>query len=144
MPCWSGISAPAASAWVSCAASASSASALAWTIAHDAHNVAVVGMSDDDMRVAVERLAERGGGIVAVDHGLVRASPPPIAAPPFSTSSLEEVIAGSRARATRLRTTSAAASTCSTRPSSRSVISTKLTDRGLVDVDAFGTARPQV
>ena len=31
-------------------------------------------MTDEDMRVAVERLAEQGGGIVAVDHGLVAQS----------------------------------------------------------------------
>ena len=44
--------------------------ALASTVAHDAHNLVVVGMSDDDMAVAVARLAELGGGIVAVDGGV--------------------------------------------------------------------------
>ena len=37
------------------------------SVAHDAHNIVVVGMSDREMAFAVERLAELGGGIVAVD-----------------------------------------------------------------------------
>jgi len=45
--------------------------ALASTVAHDAHNIVVVGMDDDDMTRAVERLGELGGGIVVVDGGEV-------------------------------------------------------------------------
>ncbi len=45
--------------------------ALASTIAHDAHNVVVVGTDDRDMAVAVSRLAEIGGGQVAVAGGKV-------------------------------------------------------------------------
>ena len=41
--------------------------ALASTVAHDAHNVVVVGTSDAAMAFAVRRLANLGGGIVAVD-----------------------------------------------------------------------------
>ncbi|MGH2734980.1 MAG: adenine deaminase, partial [Actinomycetota bacterium] len=40
--------------------------AFASTVAHDAHNIVVVGASDEDMTVAVGRLQELGGGIVAV------------------------------------------------------------------------------
>src|SRR5207247_193070 len=40
--------------------------ALASTHAHDAHNVVVVGVDDADMAAAVNRLAETGGGQVAV------------------------------------------------------------------------------
>ncbi len=40
--------------------------AMASTVAHDAHNCVVVGASGDDMAVAVARLAEIGGGQVAV------------------------------------------------------------------------------
>src|SRR5687768_3119739 len=47
--------------------------ALASTVAHDAHNIVVVGMNDADMVRAVERLAELGGGIVVVDGGQVTA-----------------------------------------------------------------------
>jgi adenine deaminase len=45
--------------------------AVASTVAHDNHNLLVVGMNDDDMLAAVERLRETGGGMVAVDGGRV-------------------------------------------------------------------------
>jgi adenine deaminase len=45
--------------------------AVASTVAHDNHNLLVVGMSDADMLAAVERLRETGGGMVAVDGGEV-------------------------------------------------------------------------
>ena len=45
--------------------------AVASTVAHDNHNLLVVGMNDDDMLFAVERLLEAGGGMVAVDGGEV-------------------------------------------------------------------------
>jgi adenine deaminase len=40
--------------------------ALASTHAHDAHNVVVVGVDDDDMAAAANRLAQTGGGQVAL------------------------------------------------------------------------------
>lgn len=40
--------------------------ALASTVAHDAHNIIVVGASDDAMRAAVELILEMRGGLVAV------------------------------------------------------------------------------
>jgi adenine deaminase len=45
--------------------------AIASTVAHDAHNVVVVGASGEDMAAAVARLAELGGGQVAVLDGVV-------------------------------------------------------------------------
>jgi adenine deaminase len=47
--------------------------AVATTVAHDNHNLFVVGTNDADMLVAVERLAAAGGGMVAVEDGEVRA-----------------------------------------------------------------------
>ncbi|WP_179631936.1 adenine deaminase [Clostridium peptidivorans] len=44
---------------------------VAQTIAHDSHNVIVVGSSDSDMALAVNRLREIGGGIVLVSNGKV-------------------------------------------------------------------------
>ncbi len=41
--------------------------AIAQTIAHDAHNIVAVGVSDEDICKAVNRLAEIQGGIVVVD-----------------------------------------------------------------------------
>src|SRR5256885_11213111 len=56
--------------------------ALASTVAHDAHNIVVVGLHDGDMAAAVQRLAEFGGGIAVVDGGEGRAElPPPLAGP---------------------------------------------------------------
>ncbi len=45
--------------------------AIAQTIAHDSHNIMVVGMSDEDMALAVNTLKEIGGGIVIVKSGAV-------------------------------------------------------------------------
>jgi adenine deaminase len=45
--------------------------AVASTVAHDNHNLLVVGMNDADMLAAVERLRETRGGMVAVDDGEV-------------------------------------------------------------------------
>ncbi|KGK83849.1 adenine deaminase [Clostridium sp. HMP27] len=44
---------------------------VAQTIAHDSHNVIVVGSLDSDMALAVNRLIEIGGGIVLVSNGKV-------------------------------------------------------------------------
>jgi adenine deaminase len=45
--------------------------AVASTVAHDNHNLLVVGMDDDDMLAAVRHLREVGGGMAAVDDGEV-------------------------------------------------------------------------
>lgn len=45
--------------------------ALAMTISHDSHNLVVVGSSDDDMKVAIERIKAIQGGIVIVKDGSV-------------------------------------------------------------------------
>jgi len=47
--------------------------AVATTVAHDNHNLFVVGTNDADMLAAVARLAEAGGGMVAVEDGETRA-----------------------------------------------------------------------
>lgn len=43
--------------------------AFASTVAHDAHNIVVLGVDDADMALCVQRLAEIGGGIVIADAG---------------------------------------------------------------------------
>ena len=45
--------------------------AMASTVAHDAHNLLVVGASDRDMAVAANALAECGGGLAVVKEGTV-------------------------------------------------------------------------
>src|SRR5207247_10460764 len=49
--------------------------ALGSTVAHDAHNLVAVGMNDADLAPVLERPAELGGGIVAVDDGDVLGGP---------------------------------------------------------------------
>ena len=78
------------------------------TIAHDAHNIVVVGMGDGDMHRAVERLAEIGGGIVVVEDGDVQAELPLPVAGLLSTrrstrSSRRAARCVEAARAARLR-----------------------------------------
>ena len=114
--------------------------ALASTVAHDAHNLVVVGASDEDMVSAVERLAEIGGGIVAVENGRVLAECRLPVAGLLSDQPLDVVVEQSRAcneaahglgwrGATPFLTLAFLA---------LSVIpSLKLTDKGLVDVDRF-------
>ena len=43
--------------------------ALAQTVAHDAHNLLVVGSNDEDMAIAANTLIACGGGLVAVQNG---------------------------------------------------------------------------
>jgi adenine deaminase len=50
--------------------------ALAASVAHDAHNLIVVGADDDAMRTALAALVATGGGLVAVDRRGVRAQLP--------------------------------------------------------------------
>jgi adenine deaminase len=50
--------------------------AFASTVAHDAHNVIVIGVDDSDMAACVRRLAEIGGGVVVVEAGQVRGELP--------------------------------------------------------------------
>jgi len=114
--------------------------ALASSVAHDAHNIVVVGMSDFDMAFAVERLAEIGGGIVAVEDGNVLAECPLPIAGLLSDAPLADVIAQSRAcndAAHALGWTGATPFLTLSFLGLSVIPSLKITDRGLVDVDRF-------
>ncbi|MCD8351013.1 MAG: adenine deaminase [Planctomycetaceae bacterium] len=50
--------------------------AIAGTVAHDSHNLFVLGKNPDDMRIAAARLVELGGGFAAVENGRVVAEVP--------------------------------------------------------------------
>ena len=114
--------------------------ALASSVAHDAHNLVVVGMDDDDMAFAVTHLVEIGGGIVAVEDGrLVAECPLPVAGL-LSDAPLAELIDQSRAcnDAARALGWSGATPFLTLSFLGLSVIPhLKITDRGLVDVDRF-------
>ena len=114
--------------------------AIASTIAHDAHNIVVVGMDDDDMARAVTRLAELGGGEVVVEERGVRAELPLPIAGLLSDAPLETVLEQSHAcrEAARKLGCDLPAPFQTMSFLALSVIpSLKITDRGLVDVDSF-------
>ncbi|HEY5098959.1 MAG TPA: adenine deaminase [Gaiellaceae bacterium] len=114
--------------------------ALASTVAHDAHNIVVVGKSDDDMLAAVQRVVELAGGIVAVEDGRVVAECPLPVAGLFSVAPLADVIAQSRAcnEAATAMGWSGATPFLTLSFLALSVIpALKITDRGLVDVERF-------
>ena len=121
--------------------------ALASTVAHDAHNIVVVGMTDRDMAFAVERLVEIGGGIVAVDELHVLAECPLPIAGLLADASLAEVVAWSRAcneAAHGLGWTGATPFLTLSFLGLSVIPHLKITDRGLVDVDRFEIVPLQV
>ena len=114
--------------------------ALASTVAHDAHNIVVVGTSDSSMAFAVRRLANIGGGIVAVDGAQVVAELPLPVAGLLSDAPLAEVLERSRALVEAARELGCTVESPFQLLSflALSVIpALKLTDRGLVDVNRF-------
>jgi adenine deaminase len=114
--------------------------ALASSVAHDAHNIVVVGADDDDMAAAAQRLAEVGGGIVVVHDGRVVAECPLPVAGLLSDQPLDVVVGQSRAcnEAAHGLGWKGATPFLTLAFLALSVIpSLKLTDKGLVDVDRF-------
>lgn len=114
--------------------------ALASSVAHDAHNLVVVGMTDEDMAFAVRHLAEIGGGIAVVEHGRVVAECPLPVAGLLSDAPLADVIAQSaatNAAAHELGWTGATPFLTMAFLALSVIPSLKITDRGLVDVDRF-------
>ncbi|MGH2819751.1 MAG: adenine deaminase, partial [Actinomycetota bacterium] len=114
--------------------------AFASTVAHDAHNIVVVGMSDDDMCTCIDRLAELGGGIVVVAGGEVAAELPLPVAGLLSDEPVETVVE----RLDRAHEALAGLGVKINSPFmtlsflALSVIpALKITDLGLVDVDRF-------
>lgn len=114
--------------------------AIASSVAHDSHNLVIVGATDADMRAATAAVADMGGGQVAVAEGEVIASCPLPIAGLMSDRPLEEV----RDQVEGL-TEAAHALGCGLPDPLMAlsflalpvIPSLKLTDRGLVDVDQF-------
>ena len=114
--------------------------AFASTVAHDAHNLVVVGVDDADMALCAARAQELGGGLVVARDGEVRGELALPIAGLLSDAPLEEVAEGLEGLQDLLAeqgvTIDAPFMTLSFL--ALSVIpSLKITDRGLVDVDAF-------
>jgi adenine deaminase len=114
--------------------------AVATTFSHDAHNLVVVGMSDEEMLRAIERAAELGGGLVVVDGEEVTAELPLPIAGLLSDRPLQEVIdrSGAVVAAVHALGSQVESPFQSLAFLALSVIpSLKITDWGLVDVGRF-------
>jgi adenine deaminase len=114
--------------------------AFASTVAHDAHNVVVVGVADDDMVACVERLQEIGGGIVVARGGVVRGELALPVAGLLSDEPVEDVVERLESLQAMLREQGVhdAAPFMTLSFLALSVIpALKITDRGLVDVERF-------
>ena len=116
------------------------AGAFASTVAHDAHNLVVVGVADADMVACATRLQEIGGGIAVASGGDVRGELPLPVAGLLSDEPVEDVVE----RLEALHAMLAEQGVDDPAPFmtlsflALSVIpSLKITDRGLVDVDRF-------
>jgi adenine deaminase len=114
--------------------------AFASTVAHDAHNIVILGVDDDDMAACVTRLAHIGGGIVIAEGGqVVEELPLPIAGL-MSDLPLAEVHKRLRSMEGRLQQmgVTMAAPFMTLSFLALSVIpELKITDQGLVDVNRF-------
>ncbi|HVH48075.1 MAG TPA: adenine deaminase C-terminal domain-containing protein, partial [Labilithrix sp.] len=114
--------------------------AIASSVGHDSHNLVVVGKDPSDMRAALASLAEVGGGFCVVRGGNVLARLPlplgglmSLEEPASIARSLEELRAASRAIGCILPEPFLQLAFLSLPV----IPSLKLTDRGLMDVDAF-------
>jgi adenine deaminase len=114
--------------------------AIASSVANDCHNLIVVGVDDDDAMLAARRVAEMGGGIAVVADGEARAE---IALPlaGLMADRAPEIVADQLDAATsavrQLGCTLAAPFMAMSFLALPVIPHLKLTDRGLVDVDAF-------
>jgi len=114
--------------------------AFASTVAHDAHNIVILGVDDADMAACAMRLAEIGGGIVIADGGRVVEELPLPVAGLMSDRPLAEVHERLRSMERRLAAMGVTMSAPFMQLSflALSVIpELKITDRGLVDVGRF-------
>ncbi len=114
--------------------------AIASSVGHDSHNITVVGATDEDMAVAVNRLIELGGGFVTADGGKVTAELALPIAGLMSLKSFEDVADDLH----HLRDAAKALDCVLPEPFLQVAFLAlpviphlKMTDRGLFDVDKF-------
>lgn len=113
---------------------------LASSIAHDSHNIVVVGTNDDDMYLAVKEIERMRGGLVVVADGKILGHLPLPVAGLMADQSLESVVADLSA----LKKTASELGTALQSPFSTLsfmalpvIPELRVTDLGLVDVNAF-------
>jgi adenine deaminase len=114
--------------------------AIASTVGHDSHNICVVGVSEEDMALAANRLGEIKGGFVVVEDGKVTGEIPLPVAGLMSLAPYESV----RDTLHRLRKAAYALGTTLEEPFLQVAFlplpvipHLKISDKGMVDVDQF-------
>jgi adenine deaminase len=116
------------------------AGAIGSSVAHDAHNIIAVGTNDEDMALVVNEISKMAGGLVAAAHDRILGALPLPLAGLLSHRPVEEV--DERLRSLQTETQRMGSSL----PSPFMTLSfmalavipkLKITDKGLVDVDAF-------
>ena len=114
--------------------------AFASTVAHDAHNIVLLGVDDADMAACVKRLVEVGGGIVIAEGGRVVEELPLPVAGLMSDRPLAEVndrLKSMERRLASMGVTMAAPFMTLSFLALSVIPELKITDRGLVDVNRF-------
>jgi len=114
--------------------------AIASSVAHDSHNIIVVGAGDADMMAAARAVADMGGGLVVAENGAVRARLPLPIAGLMSDQPVETV----RRQMETLLEVAAGLGSALHDPfmamgflALEVIPALKLTDQGLVDVEKF-------
>lgn len=114
--------------------------ALAGTVAHDHHNLVIIGADDLSMLAAGRAVAEMGGGLAVADGETILARLPLPVAGLMSTEAVADVRAGYDAVCNAARTLGATPRDPFMSMSFKAlevIPKLKLTDQGLVDVDKF-------
>jgi adenine deaminase len=114
--------------------------AYASTVAHDAHNIVLLGVDDESMAACVRRLAEIGGGVVIAEGGQVVGELPLPVAGLMSDQPLLAVhqrLAAMEARLREMGVGMEAPFMCLSFLALSVIPDLKITDRGLVDVGKF-------
>ncbi|WP_410218552.1 adenine deaminase [Paracoccus sp. (in: a-proteobacteria)] len=119
--------------------------AIASTVCHDHHNIAVVGIDYEDMALAANRLGEIEGGFVVVQDGRILAELPLPVAGLMSLQPFEDVreaLSDLRAAARTLGTTLEEPFLQLAFLALPVIPALKITDRGMVDVNRFEIIAP--
>jgi adenine deaminase len=113
---------------------------IASSIAHDSHNIIVVGVNDNDMCLAVNRLRGIGGGIIAVNDGKILGELPLPVAGLMSTWKAENIVVNLKKlyeEASKLGCSLSAPFMTLSFLALPVIPELKITDYGLVDVGKF-------
>ena len=114
--------------------------AIASSVAHDSHNIIVVGVNDPDMKAAVAAIVQMGGGMAVVNNGRVLADVELsiaglMSAQPIETvrDQMDAVLSATRSLGSRVEDPFMALSFLALPV----IPELKITDKGLVDVNTF-------